>query len=415
MKGFSQQWCAWVERFVSGASVGIKINDDIGHYFQTKKGLRQGDLMSPILFNIVADMLSILIKRAKDDGQIKGVIPHLVDDRLSILQYADDTILFMDHDLEQAKNMKLLLCVFEQLSGLKINFHKSEIFCYGEAKHYEQEYTRLSGCGIGSFPFRYLGIPMNHRKLHNADLSIIEERFKRKLSTWKAKHLSYGGRLVLLNSVLRSLPMFMMSFFEIPKDVLKKLDYRSRFFWQGNNEKRKYRLAKWNILCRPKDQGGLGITDIYIKNKCLLSKWIFKLLNEEGIWQTLLRNKYLSAKCFTQAQIKPGDSHFWKGLLKVREDFLGCGTFKIKDGSQTRFWEDTWVGSKPLKEQFPSLFNIVHYPHDTMVNVMNQNPLNLSFRRALTWDKLTSWHNLVAKVSLQHLSQGRDGFTWDLH
>jgi hypothetical protein len=65
-----------------------------------KKGLRQGDPMSPILFNIVADMLSILIKRAKDDGQIKGVIPHLVDDGLSILQYADDTILFMDHDLE---------------------------------------------------------------------------------------------------------------------------------------------------------------------------------------------------------------------------------------------------------------------------------------------------------------------------
>lgn len=88
--------------------------------------------MSPILFNIVADMLSVLIKRAKDDGQIKGVIPHLVDDGLSILQYADDTILFMDHDLKQAKNMKLLLCVFEQLSGLKINFHKSEIFCYGK-------------------------------------------------------------------------------------------------------------------------------------------------------------------------------------------------------------------------------------------------------------------------------------------
>ena len=61
------------------------VNDDIGHYFQTKRGLRQGDPMSPVLFNIVADMLAILIKRAKDDGQISGVIPHLVDDGLSIL------------------------------------------------------------------------------------------------------------------------------------------------------------------------------------------------------------------------------------------------------------------------------------------------------------------------------------------
>ena len=56
--------------------------------------------MSPILFNIVADVLALIIKRAKDDGQIRGVVPHLVKDGLSILQYADDTILFMDHDLE---------------------------------------------------------------------------------------------------------------------------------------------------------------------------------------------------------------------------------------------------------------------------------------------------------------------------
>ena len=85
---------------IKRGSVGIKINGDIGHSFQTKRGLRQGDPMSPVLFNIVADMLAILIKRAKDDGQIRGVIPHLVDDGLSILQYADDTILFLDHDIE---------------------------------------------------------------------------------------------------------------------------------------------------------------------------------------------------------------------------------------------------------------------------------------------------------------------------
>jgi hypothetical protein len=70
--------------------------------------------MSPILFNIVADMLAIVIARAKEDGQVEGLIPHLVDGGLSILQYADDTILFMQHDLEKALNMKLVLCIFEQ-------------------------------------------------------------------------------------------------------------------------------------------------------------------------------------------------------------------------------------------------------------------------------------------------------------
>jgi hypothetical protein len=85
-------------------------------------------------------MLTILINRAKEEGQISGVIPNLVDDGLSILRYADDTILFMDHNFEQAKNMKLLLSAFEQLSGFKINFHKTEIFCFGEAKEHESQY-----------------------------------------------------------------------------------------------------------------------------------------------------------------------------------------------------------------------------------------------------------------------------------
>ena len=64
---------------------GVKVNDDIGKNFQTKKGLRQGDPLSPLLFNLVADMLAILIARAREDGQISGLIPHLIDDGLSVL------------------------------------------------------------------------------------------------------------------------------------------------------------------------------------------------------------------------------------------------------------------------------------------------------------------------------------------
>ena len=88
--------------------------------------------MSTIFFNIVVDMLAILIGRAKENGQVGGLVPHLVDGGVSILQYADDTIIFMEHDLAKARNMKLVLCLFEQLTGLKINFHKSELFCLVE-------------------------------------------------------------------------------------------------------------------------------------------------------------------------------------------------------------------------------------------------------------------------------------------
>ena len=234
MKGFSPTWCNWIKAFVQGGNVGIKVNDQVGAYFQTKKGLRQGDPLSPLLFNIVVDMLAILLNRAKAAGQISGVIPHLVDDGLSILQYADDTAIFLYHDLEQAKNLRLMLCVFEQLSGLKINFHKSELFCFGQAKQ-EEEYSRLFGCKLGSFPFRYLGIPMHFKKLGNRDWKSVLERFEKRLSGWKWKLLSVGGRLVLINSVLSSLPMFMLSFFEVPCGVPKKMDYyRSRFYWQND-------------------------------------------------------------------------------------------------------------------------------------------------------------------------------------
>ena len=97
-------------------------------------------------------------------------------------------------------------------------------FCYGAAKEMEDIYTDLFGCNAGEYPFRYLGIPMHHRQLLNSEWNKVEERFEKKLSYWKAKYLPYGGRLVLLNSVLSSLPMYMMSFFEIPKGVLKNLD-----------------------------------------------------------------------------------------------------------------------------------------------------------------------------------------------
>ena len=150
--------------------------------------------------------------------------------------------------------MKNILCAFEQLSGLKINFYKSEIFCFGEAKNYENHYMELFGCNSSNFPIRYLGIPIRYRKLSNNDWVRIQERFEQCLSSWKGKNLSTGGRLTLINLVLSNLPIYMMSFFEIPKGVRKKLDYfRSRFFWQSDEHKRKYRLVKWSIMCQPKD------------------------------------------------------------------------------------------------------------------------------------------------------------------
>jgi hypothetical protein len=221
---FSPEWRALINDFVSGGSVAIRVNDDTGRYFQTRKGLRQGDPLSPMLFNIVADMLVVLIERAKSDGQIEGDSP---SSRwwIIIFQYADDTILFMEYDLEKARNLKLILAAFEQLSSLKINFHKSELFCFNEAQDSAVLYAELFGCGQGQFPIHYLGIPIHYQRLTIAEWKSVEERLQKRLTTWKGKLLSLGGRLVLINLVLTNMVLYMISFFLLPKGVLHKLDY----------------------------------------------------------------------------------------------------------------------------------------------------------------------------------------------
>ncbi|WVZ49290.1 hypothetical protein U9M48_000659 [Paspalum notatum var. saurae] len=385
MKEFSPLWCQWIQDFVSKGSVAMKINNNVGRYFKTDKGLRQWDSLSPILFNLVVDMLAIFITRAKEDAQISGLTPHLVDGGLSILQYADDTILFIEHDLEQAKNLKIILCAFEKLFG---------------GKGYVEHYSCIFGCGLGNLPFRYLGIPMHHKRLNNKDWKQVEDSFKKKLSSWKGKLLSYGARLVLINSVLSSLAMFMMSFFEIPKGILKKLDF--------------YRLTKWDILCLPKDQGGMGIRNLEVHNVCLLSKWLFKLINEEGIWQTILKRKYLRGKTIGEVQWKSGDSHFWSGLMKVKGRFLQLSSFILHDGSQIRFWEDRWFGHLPLKIQYPSLYNIARKKNVTISSVFSSIPLNISFRRALVGEKHQKWERLVTKIALVQLDDQPNSLKWNI-
>ena len=109
-------------------------------------------------------MLAVMFEHAKVEGQIKAV-PHLVDGGLSILQYVDYTILLMKHNLEKAKNLKLILSAFEQLLGLKIIFHKSTLFCFGEAQNEAALYAELFGYEQGQFPITYLDISIHVRRL----------------------------------------------------------------------------------------------------------------------------------------------------------------------------------------------------------------------------------------------------------
>lgn len=107
----------------------------------------------------IADMLAILILRAKENGNFRGLVPHLVDGGLPILQYADGTIL-IENNLVEARCLKVVLCAFEKIFDLKINFHESKLSCFREAKEKAGDFVQLFGCSEGSLLSIYLGIPM---------------------------------------------------------------------------------------------------------------------------------------------------------------------------------------------------------------------------------------------------------------
>ena len=168
------------------------------------------------------------------------------------------------------------------------------------------------------------------------------------------------------------------------------------------------------MVCRPKDQGGLGVHELEIKNRALLGKWIFKILSEEGVWQTLLRRKYVGSNALSQVHWKPGDSHFWAGLMATKKKFFPYGSFSIRDGSEISFWEDKWLDNAPLREQFPALYNIVRHKSDTLAKVLETFPPNVSFRRSLYGPRQASWNALLQRLATVQLTQGPNEFRWNI-
>jgi hypothetical protein len=126
------------------------------------------------------------------------------------------------------------------------------------------------------------------------------------------------------------------------------------------------------------------------------------------------RNKYLRHKTITQVEYMPGYYHFWSGLMKIKNDLLRMGKFTGGDGSQTRFWDNTWIDNTPFKSHNPSLYKIVWKKSATVATVLRSNPLNVAFRRSLVDNNLQAWHHLVTKLVNVQLTDQRDHFIWSL-
>jgi hypothetical protein len=130
-KGFDAGVVHRISQLVSGGQTAISINGEVGPFFRNKREVRQGDPLSPLLFNFMAEALSVILSSAADAGHIQGVVPHLILGGITQLQYADDTLILIQYNKQHIANLKFLLMWFEDMSGLKINYHKSEVIVMG--------------------------------------------------------------------------------------------------------------------------------------------------------------------------------------------------------------------------------------------------------------------------------------------
>lgn len=141
----------------------------------------------------------------------------------------------------------------------------------------------------------------------------------------------------------------MLSFLRVPKGVSRRFDFfRARMLWQEKQGMKKYHLVRWPGICQPREQEGLGVSDLQLKNVSMLCRWIWRLKNEEGDWQNLVRAKYLKRGTFTQCKPNAAHSHFWAGIIEAKKWSYSCCQRIVGDGRKTRFREGSWIWHRPI-------------------------------------------------------------------
>jgi hypothetical protein len=136
-------------------------------------------------------------------------------------------------------------------------------------------------------------------------------------------NMSIARRTTLIGASLNNSPIYHMSVYLLPKTTMDSLDkIRKSFFWQGGGTKKEYHLVKWEKICKSKKKGGLGIKNLRKMNISLLCKWWWRLEKEEGLWQEIIRYKYLKDKSIHDVGHKINDSHMWYDMLKIKDFYL---------------------------------------------------------------------------------------------
>ncbi|XP_039028563.1 uncharacterized protein LOC120162494 [Hibiscus syriacus] len=316
--GFGDKWISWIKFCISSASISVLVNGSPIEEFKMGKGLRQGCSLSLLLFNIVGELLNLMLVKAAACGLFEGFSIGREDNLfiLTHLQFADDLIIFCRDSPTQILNIRRVLNIFSLMSGLSLNLSKSKLYGVNLEDELLKEWASVVGCGMGALPMTYLGLPIGTTKNSELLWEPVIQNFSTKLAGWKASSLSLAGRLVLVKSVLSSLPIFFMPIFKIP----------------------------------PK--GGLGVLDLSLINRVLLGKWVWKFANEkESQWKNMLccKHNISNLSLSISTAVSSQDSWTWRGIRNnyERKDEIGdClrsnSKLQVGSGRSIAFWNDVW-------------------------------------------------------------------------
>lgn len=386
--GFGDRWCSWIQGCLVSSKGSVLVNGSPTSEFQFYKGLKQGDPLSPFRFLLIMESLHLSVQWVVDAGLFKG-ISICSSLKLSHLFYADDAI-FMGQWSETNINtiVKVLDC-FHQASGLRINIHKIKIMGLSVSNDKVTQAAAKIGCASFKTPFWYLGTKVGGAMSRIKSWEEIVSKFKSRLSKWKMKTLSIGGRMTLIKSVLNSLPTYHMSIYKVPKKIINSLEsIRCHFFNGIDHLSKKPIWIKWEKVLAPIDKGGLEISSLYALNRAILFKWIWRFYtHESSLWAQVIKGIHGEDGKIGKT-VSNFHSSIWLDIVKEIESLKQQGMNfscyvhkKMGNGLHTYFWDDIWKGDTALKILYPRIYALETNKNISVAAKLGQNNLGLSLRR----------------------------------
>ncbi|MFS7973280.1 putative RNA-directed DNA polymerase [Helianthus anomalus] len=364
---FPAKWINWVNGCLSSSKGSVLVNGSPSAEFCFKRGLRQGDPLSPFLFILAMEVLSMFMHQAVAVGLFQGIKLPNDGPLISHLCYADDVLFIGEWSVHNIVSLARFLRCLYLVTGLKVNYKKCHLFGVGVEDTEVASMAETLKCGVGKWPFTYLGLPIGANMKRARYWQPVVDKFHKKLSSWKAKHLSFAGRITLAKSVLGSLPAYFLSMFLAPKCVIKKLEsLRRDFVWGRSGWRQKIRWVRWDNMVKPKELGGIGIGSISSFNSAMLSKWWWRFRdNPNQLWALVVNSIHMSKGNKRLIPVRQSVTGVWKDIGSLDKHMLKFGIsiagrlkVVVGNGASTRFWKDVWISPVPLMDLFPDLFRL---------------------------------------------------------